>query len=249
MLPFQIKICGLTNVEDAGWACCCGADAIGLNFYPKSKRFVDSGQAKAIVAEIDRFNQRQSVEASGQKREVSKVGVFVEMPVIELLETAKRHNLDGIQLHGDEDPSVAEEIRSGLSKNGQSSFLVRAIRSLPKDLASARESRHEKARLSAEIASWVEVGVDVVLLDAAMPGEYGGTGKVIDIANIPELKSKVPLVLAGGLTPANVVSAIEASGLSAVDVASGVESAPGLKDRRKVEEFVHLAKKSFQGIG
>ena len=248
MLPFQIKICGLTNVEDTGWACQCGADAVGLNFYSKSKRFVDSEQASAIVAEIDRFNQRQVVEANAQKRGVSKVGVFVEMPVVELLETSKRHNLDGIQLHGDEDPSVAEAIRSGLSKNGQPSFLIRAIRSLPKDLASARESRHEKARLSAEIASWVEVGVDVILLDAAMPGEYGGTGKVIDIANIPKLKSEVPLVLAGGLTPANVVSAIEASGLSAVDVASGVESVPGLKDRGKVEEFVQLAKKSFQRI-
>ena len=99
MLPFQIKICGLTNVDDTRWACQCGADAIGLNFYSKSKRFVDSGQATAIADEIDRFNQRQDDEADVQKIRVLKVGVFVEMPVVELLEIADRHSLDGIQLH------------------------------------------------------------------------------------------------------------------------------------------------------
>lgn len=81
-----------------------------------------------------------------------------------------------------------------------------------------------------------------------MPGEYGGTGKVIDIANISNLKSEIPLVLAGGLTPSNVAEAIQESGLSAVDVASGVESSAGRKDRGKVKEFIQLAMKSFRGM-
>ena len=246
MLPFQIKICGLTNVDDTRWACQCGADAIGLNFYSKSKRFVDSGQATAIAVEIDRFNQRQDDEADVQKIRVLKVGVFVEMPVVELLEIADRHSLDGIQLHGDEEPSVVKKIRSGLSQNGQHCFLIRAIRSLPKELSSEQESKQETARLTAEIASWTKAGADFVLLDAAMPGEYGGTGKVIDIANICDLKSEIPLVLAGGLTPSNVAEAIQESGLSAVDVASGVESSAGRKDRGKVKEFIQLAMKSFR---
>jgi phosphoribosylanthranilate isomerase len=154
--------------------------------------------------------------------------------------------LDGIQLHGDEEPAIVDEIRSKLSENGQHCFLIRAIRSIPKELASSSDSKQQIAKLSAEIASWVKVGVDVILLDAAMPGEYGGTGKLVDITNIPNLNSKVPVVLAGGLTPSNVEGAIQGSGLSAVDVASGVESAPGLKDRKKVREFVQLAMKSFQ---
>jgi phosphoribosylanthranilate isomerase len=248
MLPFQIKICGVTNVDDTYWACKCGADAVGLNFYPKSKRFIDSDRASVIVAAIDCYNQEQDGDTGGETAGVKKVGVFVEMPVAELLETAHRHGLDGIQLHGDEEPAVAKEIRSELSKNGQHCFLIRAIRSVPKELTSASESKEQTAKLSIEIARWVKAGVDVILLDAAMPGEYGGTGKVVDIANIADLKSEVPLVLAGGLTPANVEAAIKESGLAAVDVASGVESAPGLKDRRKVKEFVHLAMKSFQGM-
>ena len=249
MLPFQIKICGLTNVDDTRWACQCGADAIGLNFYDKSKRFVDSDQASAIAYEIDRFNQQLDEQSTVQNVRVLKVGVFVGMPVAELLEISKRHGLDGIQLHGDECPDVVEAIRSGLSKNGQTCFLIRAIRSLPKEFGTASNSKQESARLSAEITSWNAAGIDFVLLDAAMPGEYGGTGKVIDIANISNLTSEIPLVLAGGLTPSNVADAILESGLSAVDVASGVESAPGLKDRRKVNEFVQLAMKSFQRIG
>lgn len=248
MLPFQIKICGLTNVDDTRWACQCGADAIGLNFYSKSKRFVDSDRATAIADEIDRFNHRQEGETNVRKIRVLKVGVFVEMPVIDLLEIADRHSLDGIQLHGDEEPSVVQEIRSGLSKNGQHCFLIRAIRSLPKELSVEQESKQETARLSAEIANWTKVGADFVLLDAAMPGEYGGTGKVIDIANISDLTSEIPLVLAGGLTPANVAKAIQESGLSAVDVASGVESSAGRKDRDKVKEFIQLAMISFCGI-
>lgn len=242
MLPFQIKICGVTNVDDTSWACECGADAVGLNFYQKSKRFVDFDQAFAIAAAIDRYNKgRKSGTAA-----VKKVGVFVEMPVADLLETSLNLRLDGIQLHGDEEPGVVNAIRSGLSENGQRCFLIRAIRSLPKDLASAAETEHETERLSTEIERWVSVGIDVVLLDAAMPGEYGGTGKVVDIANISRIKSDVPLVLAGGLNPSNVAAAIEESGLAAVDVASGVELAPGFKDPEKVKAFVHCASRSFQ---
>jgi phosphoribosylanthranilate isomerase len=248
MLPFQIKICGVTNVDDTVWACKCGADAVGLNFYQRSKRFVDSKQASAIVSAIDGHNQEHGGgEKIGAKEiGVKKVGVFVEMPVTNLLDTVHRHGLDGIQLHGNEEPAVVEEIRSKLSENGQHCFLIRAIRSVPKELASSSESKRQTAKLSEEIAIWVKVGVDVILLDAAMPGEYGGTGKLVDITNISDLNSKVPMVLAGGLTPCNVEASIQRSGFSAVDVASGVESAPGLKDRKKVREFVHLAMKSFQ---
>ena len=248
MLPFQIKICGVTNVEDTVWACKCGADAVGLNFYQRSKRFVDSEQASAIVSAIDVHNQEygDSEKIGAKELGVKKVGVFVEMPVTNLLDTVHRHGLDGIQLHGNEEPAIVEEIRSKLSENGQHCFLIRAIRSVPKELASSSESKRQTAKLSEEIAIWGKVGVDVILLDAAMPGEYGGTGKLVDITNISVLNSKVPMVLAGGLTPCNVEASIQGSGLSAVDVASGVESAPGLKDRKKVREFVHLAMKSFQ---
>ena len=94
----KIKICGITNLEDALHAAECGADALGFNFYEKSKRFIEPGEAGSIIEQID-----------GQ---ISKFGVFVNAAVDEILETLDTAGIDVVQLHGDESPDFVSRLRS-----------------------------------------------------------------------------------------------------------------------------------------
>ena len=96
-----------------------------------------------------------------------------------------------------------------------------------------------------EIRAWSEAGCHAVLLDAAIPGEYGGTGETVDWASVASLDSQLPIILAGGLRPENVVRAISEAKVQAVDVASGVEIRPGVKDAAKVAAFVHSARSAL----
>ena len=247
MLPFQIKICGVTTPDDALYACQCGADAIGLNFYERSSRFVDGETAGLIAASVDHHNRQ--IHKSGNL-EVKKIGVFVDMPVAEMVAIAWHVGLDGIQLHGDESPEIIESIRAALDATGHQCVLIRAIRSKPKNFDEEAEALElERKRVVTDVVNWIEVGIDLILLDAAVPGEYGGTGKTVDWATIPEVNGAIPLTLAGGLTPENVGNAILKSGLQSVDVASGVESAPGVKDPQKVRAFVEAARNSLDLAG
>lgn len=241
ILPFQIKICGVTTPEDALCACRCGADAVGLNFFKQSSRFIDGETAGEIARAVNDHNR----EFAGTMRpNVKKIGVFVDMPVPEMVAIAWHVGLDGIQLHGDEPPSIVEKIRSELGNVGHRCILIRAIRTKPGKTPNL-DSNSDMRRVSAKITIWIENKIDLVLLDAAVPGEYGGTGKTVDWSCVPDCDDEVPFVLAGGLTPENVREAIRKSGYRSVDVASGVESGPGVKDHNKVQAFVESARKSF----
>ena len=219
---FRIKICGITNVEDAQAATDAGADAIGLNFYEKSPR--------VIVPET----ARQMAEAVGNA--IAKVGVFADAPASEIVETFDRVGLDWIQLHGDEPPELLAELgdrpvikamacrEGGLGRVAEYLERCRALDRLPR----------------------------AVLIDAYAPGQVGGTGKVVDwdrLADWRETLGGVPLVLAGGLTPENVDRAIATVRPRAVDTASGVESSPGKKDAVMVAAFVVAASAEFTRIG
>lgn len=244
MLPFQIKICGVTDIEGAVCACQSGADAVGLNFYQPSPRFVEAETALAIANSVDDFNQE--VDSQGGPK-VKKIGVFVDMPVPEMASLAWHIGLDGIQLHGEESPRLVDSIREHLEQLGHHCFLIRALKSKPADVQ-VGDLDQERQRVLHEIDQWMEKEIDLVLLDAAVPGEYGGTGKVIDLSTIPPLGPDAPIVLAGGLTPRNVADAILNSGFRSVDVASGVESAPGVKDQQKVNAFVDAAQTAFASL-
>lgn len=254
MAPFQIKICGVTSIDDAVSAVRHGADAIGLNFYEKSARYVcppnasetASGQepkkhdAAQLVNAIRQWTDSQSAPA------VKVVGVFVNLEVRRVVEIADELGLDGIQLHGDEPASHAREIRDLIEPaNPQRPILIiRAVRTNPSGQQQSEPSR-EISRIEAEIEQWAKSGVDAVLLDAAVAGEFGGTGKSVDWLSVPKIKSAVPLILAGGLTAENVSEAIRCSQARAVDVASGVESSPGTKDEMLVRQFVESARASL----
>jgi phosphoribosylanthranilate isomerase len=188
-----VKICGITRPEDAAAAEEAGADWIGLNFWPGSKRRVSVEVAKAI------------------RTRLPKIGVFVNAPLEEIRRIAGEIGLDRIQLHGDEPTDFWTGPPPAL----------RVVRGVD--------------RLTA--------GDELVLLDAATPG-YGGAGEALDWNAVRAAVERTGrrIILAGGLTPANVASAIAIVRPAGVDVASGVESAPGVKDPDKIRAFVRAAR-------
>ncbi|MFT5302005.1 MAG: phosphoribosylanthranilate isomerase [Mariniblastus sp.] len=238
MLPFQIKICGITRPNDALNACESGADAIGLNFYAPSPRFVDTAQAQLIAQTVDTFNDEHRDLAM-----IRKIGVFVNSTSVCIAETAILHRLDGIQFHGDEQPEQLEEVRDLLTSWKSDVSFVRAVR------VDKTKNESEPSRIVNRIQAWTTIGVDAILLDAAAPGEFGGTGEALDWTSVPRFLEFADIILAGGLKPENVSQAIDTSQVQSVDVASGVESEPGIKDHVKVSEFVRQARTRISSLG
>jgi len=215
---FRVKICGITTVEDAQWAAQSGADAIGLNFYPNSPRFITAETAQEIVR--------------ATPPEITKVALFVNASAVEICSIFDDLQLDMIQLHGDEPPEF-------LTLLGHRP-VMRAFRVGSERLQPIRAYLDQCRKLGNMPAT--------VLIDSLVQGEYGGTGQTADwnVAQAYLMELDVPpLVLAGGLTSENVAAAIQAVHPSAVDVASGVESAPGRKDRTAVASFVQNARAAF----
>ncbi|MEQ8784740.1 MAG: phosphoribosylanthranilate isomerase [Pirellulaceae bacterium] len=213
---FRIKICGIMRVEDAVASANAGAHAIGFNFYPPSPRHVTVGQAQEIAAEVP--------------GEVARVGVFVNASAEEMLETARRVGLDFLQLHGDEPPELLAELTE---KGAQT---IRAFRCGDDGLTPVLEYLERCKHLACLPRA--------VLLDAKVPGVYGGTGKVVDWNLLRPYTGWImdcPILLAGGLTTENVKAAINTAHPWGVDTASGVESSPGLKDIQRIQQFVAAA--------
>lgn len=217
---------------DAGTA---GADAIGLNFFAPSIRYVTSDQALGIA------------QANTNNRPPKVVGVFVNHSLDQIIQLAKTVGLDGIQLHGDETIDFFTDLKKAITKQFESDrqpFFIRALRTQPNADQATRDRDLETQRITAQIQAWSTAGVDTILLDAAATGEFGGTGKSIDWSLMPQLQtaSERPLALAGGLTPANVGVAIQTAQVNIVDVASGVESPKGTKCPDLVKQFVQQAR-------
>lgn len=206
----RVKICGITNLEDAQFAIEGGADELGFNFYEKSSRYISPLAAKIVIEKLP--------ESMG------KVGVFVNMSLEGVLETAKITGITAIQIHGDEDQEFVRELRRLSNRK-----IIKAI------------------RVTTSIAFEYDPALDAhaILLDSWSAKEFGGTGKTFDW-EIAKIASEVfpSLYLAGGLTPDNVTEAIRIVRPYAVDVASGVESSPGKKDPAKVQDFLRAVKLS-----
>lgn len=216
---FRIKICGITNEADARLAAAAGADALGFNFYAKSKRFVEPAAAREFVAALPST--------------VQKIGVFVNHSAAEICSIVTAVGLKGIQLHGDESPEIVKQLPAGL-------VLIRAFRCGAAGLTPLRAYLDE-CRAAGRVP-------DAVLIDADAGAQFGGTGQRADWGRVADergLLEGVPLILAGGLTPGNVRAAIAAVRPDGVDVASGVERGPGSKNNRLVEEFIAAAKLAF----
>lgn len=199
------KICGVTTEKDAHDVAAAGADFIGLNLWPKSKRHVDASLAARLAA-----------AARSRRPQLQIVGVFVNPTRDELRSAIAVASLDWVQLHGDEPPEACV---------GLGVPVIKAFR-----LASV-----------ADLAAIGAYQVDAILIDAPQ-ADYGGGGLSGDWSLARQAARLHPRAfVAGGLTPDNVARAIAATEPFAVDVASGVESAPGQKDNGLVVSFVERA--------
>ncbi|HHY54556.1 MAG TPA: phosphoribosylanthranilate isomerase [Chloroflexi bacterium] len=210
-----VKICGTTNLEDALVAVEAGADLLGFILYPKSPRYVAPETVAEIVAGVR--------AATGAPPRC--VGVFVNTPPGEVSGVLAQTGLDLAQLHGDEPAEALAALRGRGFK---------AVRPTGLEDALALAEKYG--------ASGGGDGPDL-LIDAYAPHAYGGTGQRADWAAAAAVAQRVPrLLLAGGLTPDNVAAAVATVMPWGVDVASGVELAPGRKDHAKVRAFVAAAK-------
>ncbi|AMV24750.1 N-(5'-phosphoribosyl)anthranilate isomerase [Gemmata sp. SH-PL17] len=213
----RIKICGVTTPEAARGAAEAGADAVGLNFYPQSPRFVTPAQAGAIVRALPAFT--------------TPVGVFVGMPVRQVCAVAFQLGLRGVQTYDDQPPDADTFPFAHVP-----AFRV-------KDQAGL-----EHVRRFVDTARALNRAPAAVLIDSHVPGQMGGTGHVAPWDLLKGFDVGVPIILAGGLTPENVADAIAVVRPWGVDVASGVESAPGVKDPDKVALFVKNVRTASESL-
>jgi phosphoribosylanthranilate isomerase len=153
---------------------------------------------------------------------VDRVGVFVGAPIGEVVTTAAKVGLSALQLHGRETVDYCREIRRQLPH-------CRIIKAF-------RVSGESRPELFSPYNEWV----DAFLLDTYVPGASGGTGKVFDWSVIERLKLQRPVFLAGGLSPENVLDAIAVAQPFAVDINSGIESQPGVKDHLRLKELLRM---------
>lgn len=199
----MVKVCGITQPDDAEMVVALGADLIGLNFVPTSPRCVNLEQSRRIVAAV---NGRAEV-----------VGVVANLDVASLEELRSAAGLDSLQLHGDEPPEVFAQ----LSHN---------------DYKAVRVSDEQDVRLARRYPG------SRILVDAKVAGLLGGSGHTFDWNLVVDLARERSLLLAGGLTPTNAGAAVAVVQPWAIDVASGVERAPGIKEERRVRDLIQAVR-------
>lgn len=226
-----IKICGITRTDDAIAAMQAGVDAIGLNCFAESKRFIPVEQAVNIAGTL-----RETAAAQPTLRLPELIGVFVNAATETIVETVQAIGLTGVQFHGDETPEQIQLCMAQLP----GTKCIRALRVSADRIADCLASVNVLQRL---------IRPDAIVLDAFVPGQYGGTGRTVD-PSVPaawRLAPRPPLVLAGGLTPENVARVISATAPWGVDTASGVETSPGIKDHSKMRRFIEAARRASAG--
>jgi phosphoribosylanthranilate isomerase len=213
-----VKVCGITRLQDADQAADHGASAIGFIFWPGSPRYISPEDARAIVRR----------KAAG----VRTVGVFVNEAVERVQQIAEVVGLDLVQLHGNETASDVRAAQLKLRPTGDSQASVgrglsRAVQVI-KAVALNGDAPLDLAEFDDDV---------LILLDAHDPARHGGTGRTIDWTAARSVASARRTILAGGLTPDNVGAAVAAVEPYGVDVSSGVESAPGVKDAMRLKRF------------
>ena len=211
----RVKVCGITNIEDARAAIDAGADMLGFNFYRPSPRFIEPREAKKIIGAI-----RDEIGS----RELALVGVFVnETSPDAVAHIVAAAGVDAVQLHGDE----SLEFCAGLKLLLRDTFLIKVLRVT--DTFDPAETERYNA--------------DAIMLDAFHRELRGGTGQVVDWTVARSARELVPrLFLAGGLSPENVGQAIAAVRPYAVDACSSLESTPGRKNAERVKAFVQAVR-------
>lgn len=216
----KVKICGITTLDDALASAQAGADMLGFNFYKKSPRYIAPEAAQPIC---DALRQQLGEQCP------LLVGLFVNEIVSNISAITNKVGLDCAQLSGDESDSILKELRG---------MAFKAIRPMNEAMALDDVNYYRPHFPTNE-------KLPSLLLDANQPGQYGGTGMTVNIELAQAVTKEVPrLMLAGGLTPDNVAVVIAQAQPWGVDVASGVESEPGKKDKVKVQAFIQAVRES-----
>jgi len=226
-----IKICGITNLEDALTAVEAGADAVGLIFHEKSPRKIDPEAARRIVAELPPT--------------VEKVGVIVLQDSLSASQIAELVGLTSLQIHVQVPLPVQlsqdRELGAVASARPHKFYLAMPAAWFLGDGPAA-------ANLSSFVERKPERPFDRILLDSGTPEQPGGTGKAFDwekaAARFKEMSAGIDVIVAGGLNSGNVSEAIRILKPWGVDVASGVEASPGKKDPEKVRAFVRAVRET-----
>jgi phosphoribosylanthranilate isomerase len=213
----RVKVCGITNLEDARCAAGAGADLLGFIFYPKSPRFVTPECVAGITHAI-----RNELGA----RAPTCVGVFVDEREEFVRSVLDAAHLDLAQLHGSEPPAAIRQ---------QQPRAFKAIRPRTCGEAEAALTAYRDTFLQDE-------ALPQLLLDAYHPERPGGTGLQAEWSMARSVAAECRLLLAGGLTPETVAAAIEAVQPWGVDVSSGVERDKGVKDHSRVRAFIHAVR-------
>jgi phosphoribosylanthranilate isomerase len=210
----RVKICGLTRRADAVAAFEVGADLLGAVLVPSSPRALSAADVPAILGGLP----------------LPGVLVVADLDVDRVVEAATLAGASVVQLHGDESPETAARIRSEGSWRVWKAFRVK----------DPKKAWHEISRFV--------TAVDGILLDTWHPGHLGGTGEAFSWKEMRRVRDAFPqgveVILAGGLKPENVAEAITELRPDIVDVSSGVEVGPGLKDRDRMREFVAVVGKA-----
>lgn len=213
-----VKICGIRDLSTAEQVAALGPDAMGLNFYAQSPRCVIADTARDISVRLP--------------ERVQSVGVFVNHEIPEIVRLVDYCRLTMIQLHGDEPPELLARLQTELPAIP----MLRAWR-MGSDLDDLSAYLQECQRLNVRLAG--------CLIDAKVSGAYGGSGQSPPWAALRTGYQRAawpPLILAGGLTPENATAAVQVVQPWGVDVASGVESSPGVKDLQQVARFLTEAR-------
>lgn len=207
----RIKICGITQPEQGQAIANLGATALGFICVRQSPRYIMPAQIQAIINELE--------------TPVDRIGVFVDTSVEDIQTVVAIAQLNAIQLHGNESPQFCQALRTALPH----CELIKAFRIKDSEVLDRTKD--------------YETVVDTLLLDAyhphaQHPGQYGGTGQAIEWNLLQTFQPTIPWLLSGGLTPENVLDALQLSQPSGIDVSSGVEIAPGNKDLEKVQQLL-----------
>ena len=208
----RIKMCGITNIEDAEEGIRAGVDALGFIFVEDSPRYIEPEKVKEIVEQLSPF--------------VDLVGVFVDRENVEVQEIIDYCGLSYAQLHGSESPEYCSQIAYSASP----CKVIKAFRVGPKTAAAEFHPYQNE--------------VQGYLLDTYVADQAGGTGRTFDWEIVRSLELQRPVILAGGLTPENVGEAILKVQPFAIDVNSGVELRPGLKDYDKLGALLEEVRKA-----
>jgi len=211
MENLRVKICGITKPTQGRAIALVGASDLGFICVESSPRYVTVEQIQLIVNDLPNAPNGQGM--------VGRIGVFVNATLEQIGKTVEVGGLSGVQLHGNETLEFCQQVRDRLPQ-------VEIIKAF----------RVRDAAALAEAYSYASV-VDTLLLDAYHPQMAGGTGKTLDWQLLQAFQPACPWFLAGGLTPTNILQALQIAVPQGIDLSSGVEQAPGDKDLTKVNEL------------